>query len=246
MPEVDAWIWVLIVGIAVAVPVAAGVAVYRTAPDGRLRGAVAVGAALGAWLVAVLVLGGANVFRADADAQVPLIGAAVGVPVVAGILLARSQSVQRLAGSIPQTWLLSAQAPRVLGVVFLVLWSQGKLPGHFALGAGLGDIAVGVAGPLVAWVYSRRSTLSRKVALAYNMIGITDLVFAVGTGFLSAPSPLRLFLTEPSTQVMTVLPMVLVPAFLVPTFLFIHLVSIAKLTRQPAVGVAGSPKLQPS
>jgi hypothetical protein len=40
--------------------------------------------------------------------------------------------------------------PRVAGVAFLLYMALGHLPALFALPAGLGDIAAGIAAPLVA------------------------------------------------------------------------------------------------
>ena len=242
MPAVDGWIWVFIVGIAVGVPVAAGLAVYRTAPANRSRTTAGVAGILGGWLVVVLALAGAGAFRADAGTRFPLIGLGVGVPLALGLILTGSKRVRHLFDSIPQSWLLAAQAPRVLGVAFLVLMAEDKLPAHFALAVGLGDIFIGMAGPVVAYLYARRSPGSRGLAVAFNFAGLADLAMAVGTGFLSAPSPFRLFMTEPSTQLMTVLPMVLIPIFLVPTFALVHVVSLRKLAEERTAALTGSPR----
>lgn len=241
MARVDLWIWIFIVGLGAAFPLAAATAVYRTSGENRVRSAAVVGGAMAGWLLLVLALAAAGVFRAEEGATVPLIGAAVAVPITAGILLSRSRRVREAVASMPQSWLLAAQAPRVLGVTFLVLYAQGKLPGHFALGAGIGDIAVGVLAPVAAWYYARRSPGAKGVAVAFNLAGLTDLVVAIGTGFLSAPSALQMFVTEPSTELMTVLPMVVIPTFLLPTFLFVHLLSLGKLAAERGTGARTIP-----
>jgi hypothetical protein len=65
---------------------------------------------------------------------------ATRIPVISRIV-ADPGTPARLA--LPQTL-------RVVGVAFLVVLALGKLPAGFAIPAGLGDIAVGVAAPLVA------------------------------------------------------------------------------------------------
>lgn len=236
MGTVDLWIWILIGGMSAAVPLAAATAVYRTSGAKRVRTAAIVGGAFGGWLLLVAALGGAGILRVADGGALPLIAPAVAIPISAGILLSRSQRVVDAMTAIPQTWLLAAQAPRVLGVTFLVLYAQGKLPGHFALSAGIGDILVGLAALPVAWYFARRSPGASGVAVGFNLVGLADLVLAIGTGFLSAPGPVRLFVTDPSTELMTVLPMVLVPAFLVPSLVFVHVLSLRKLLSARTAG----------
>lgn len=233
MTGVDGWIWVSIVGLSFLVPFVAAAAAFRAAPSAGLRPArvaAAVGTALGIWWVVVLAAAAAELFRADARAMFPLIAAGVAIPVIAGLaILPRVSSFKKLAVSVPQPWLLAAQAPRILGATFLVLMAQDKLPAHFALTAGIGDLLIGLAAPVVAYWYASRRTGYRGLALAFNVVGLIDLVMAVVTGFLSAPSPLQVFTTAPSTELMTLLPMVLVPTFLVPTFLVVHSISLRGL-----------------
>ena len=64
-------------------------------------------------------------------------------------------------------------ALRVVGVLFVIVMAQGHLPAAFALPAGLGDIATGVAAPFVARRLARDA--DRTGALRFNMLGILDL-----------------------------------------------------------------------
>lgn len=236
MPSVDAWIWVEIIGISVLVVIGlatgAHVASGRSglSLESRVKPAAIVALVAGGWLAVWFTLATAQVFRADSESPIQAIAPGVGIPLVAGFLMLwRSSSFRKLLAAVPQPWLLAAQFPRVLGVTFLVLMAQGKLPEEFAIPAGWGDILIGVLGPVVAYVYATSRAGSRGLAFAFNIAGIADLVIAVGTGFLAAPSPFRLLLTTPSTELMTVLPTVLIPIFLVPTFLMLHVFSLHKL-----------------
>jgi hypothetical protein len=185
--------------------------------------------ALVVWLGVALALGAAHVFQARASG-IPWIGLGVGGPIVVGFLsFRRSPRIRRIVESIPQEWLLAVQAPRVVGATFLVLLAEHRLPGQFARPAGWGDVLIGISAPFVAYAFHTRRTWSRPLAVAFNVLGIADLVIAIGTGFLYSPSPLRLFFSVPSTALMTVLPLVLVPTFLVPLWILVHAASLRAL-----------------
>ncbi|HEX2259241.1 MAG TPA: hypothetical protein VHJ40_05795 [Actinomycetota bacterium] len=252
MPSVDVWIWVLLVGIVISMVMVVGTATYRAAssagwtPTARKRTVVAVVGTLAVWLAVGTILASAGVFRPNPDFALPAIGPAVAIPIIAGSLLVwRSASLRRLLEAVPQPWLLAAQAPRVLGAIFLVLLAQNKLPAHFAGPAGYGDVFIGLAAPLVAYIYAVKAPGSRGLATAFNVAGLGDLVMVLGTGLLSAPSPFRLFFSNPSIELMTVLPMALIPAFLVPIFVLLHVISLRKLmeerSRTGRVGLPLSP-----
>ncbi|MGI8449589.1 MAG: hypothetical protein ACR2MP_20905 [Streptosporangiaceae bacterium] len=69
---------------------------------------------------------------------------------------------------------------RVAGVAFLLTMALGHLPALFALPAGLGDIATGIAAPLVA--HRLAQDRGRRAALWLNAFGMTDLVVALTLG----------------------------------------------------------------
>ena len=108
------------------------------------------------------------------------------------------------------------------GFVFLVLYVYKILPGQMALPAGWGDIAIGATAPLVALKLADPN--HRKSFIFWQLLGITDLVTAVGNGVTAG------FLHPEgiSTSAMTVLPMSLIPTFAVPLFLILHFISIAQ------------------
>ena len=83
-------------------------------------------------------------------------------------------------------------APRVVGVAFLLYLALGRLPALFALPAGLGDIAAGIAAPLVALRLAQGT--GRRAALWFNAFGLTDLVTALALG---APHRIRVASRHP-------------------------------------------------
>src|SRR5213080_707718 len=95
------------------------------------------------------------------------------VPVVARALAAPGMA-SRLVG--PHSF-------RVAGVVFLFYLALGHLPALFALPAGLGDIATGIAAPLVALRLAQGT--GRRAALWFTAFGMTDLAVALTLGALT-------------------------------------------------------------
>ena len=125
-----------------------------TRRPGRRRAALLAGAAavvLGGWFTATAVIAGHGWYHTRLGHGVPWLPIAVAgffglllalrrIPVVA-----RALAAPGLASRLEYPHLF-----RVEGVVFLIMMVLGHLPALFALPAGLGDIAAGIAAPLVA------------------------------------------------------------------------------------------------
>jgi hypothetical protein len=244
MNELPGYVWATVwIGV-VGLPAVTLVAIGRGAGPAGVRtrtaaGALAVGGAVWAgWLAGVAVLGGAGVYRGDEDTPNPWIPITLGTAVAVLLLAARTPAARRmLADAGAPARLAVPQTFRVVGGVFLMVAALGELPAVFAVPAGIGDIAIGVAAPVVAWRLARGG--GRRGAVWFNVLGIVDLAVAVGIGFLAAPGPANLLSVTPSTEAVTMLPLVLVPATAVPLALALHLVSLARL-RRAAPGAHGA------
>lgn len=183
------------------------------------------------WYLLAILLGGLGLYHAVSD-RLPTIQYGILLPIlIGGVLLWRSTTVSRIVDALPQSWIVGVQFYRALGVMFLILHASGKLPGMFAWPAGIGDIVVGLLAPLVAWAYTRAPRQSAILVLAWNALGIADLIVAVTTGFLTAPSPWQLVSVQPTSELMSVLPLVVIPTFAVPLSILLHLASLIKLRR---------------
>ena len=140
------------------------------------------------WLALSIALAAIGVYHVDASA-IPTIQYAILLPILIGSLLIwRSATVARIVDAVPQEWLVGVQLYRALGVIFLILYATGKLPSFFAWPAGVGDIAIGLFAPFVGLAYARAPRDTAGLVRAWNVFGILDLVVAVTTGFLTAPS----------------------------------------------------------
>ena len=99
------------------------------------------------------------------------------------------------------------------------------MPGLFALPAGLGDVLVTGLAPVVAWAHARNPRSSTGLVAAWNILGITDFVVAIITGFATGPSPLQLAAFDNPNVLIAQFPLVLIPTFLVPLWTVLHIAS---------------------
>jgi hypothetical protein len=153
--------------------------------------------------------------------------------------------VSRIFAQPDALWRLTVpQVFRVEGVTFLVAMALGQLPAVFALPAGLGDIAIGVEAVFVA--RNLRGGVVGRSVVWFNILGLVDLVVALGVGFAAAPAAVRLLSVSPSTEAISLLPLALIPATLVPLAAALHLLSLRKLRvageRTPVATLVGSTK----
>ncbi|MGH3293070.1 MAG: hypothetical protein ACRDP7_14790, partial [Trebonia sp.] len=116
----------------------------------------------------------------------------------------------------------------VEGAAFLLTLALGHLPGLFALPAGLGDIAAGIAAPLVALRLAHGT--GRRAALWFNAFGMTDLVTALTLGTLTG---FQLVNVTPSGAAISELPLALIPTAAVPLLFALHVTSVSALVRAP-------------
>ena len=133
----------------------------------------------------------------------------------------------------------AVQLYRVIGGIFLILMAQGQLPAHFAEPAGWGDIAIGLAAPLVGLALARRVAGSRAIAAGWNLLGLLDLVVAVGmgTGYLAPLLVPHLGAQVPPAAAMGVFPLVVVPTFAVPMGIMLHVLGLIRLAEASRVAV---------
>ena len=180
------------------------------------------------WLAGVVVAHYAGLLRTPPGSPPIPIFIAVTFPIA--IFFAAYRAIPRFQAAVLGVdigLVTSFQAWRVAGFVFLPLLVFGHLPGLFAWPAGLGDVAVGLAAPLVAWRVVRDASFATTGAFAtFHWLGILDASVALGTFALA--SGLIPGLTNPTTVAMAEMPLSLIPGFLVPAFLILHAVALLK------------------
>jgi hypothetical protein len=212
---------------------------------GEAKIAIGSAAFLAAWAVVAAVLARGGFFQPPDLESPPPIGIALLLELIvlaAGLLA--SPSLRRLLTN--QRNLILLNLWRLVGVVFLFLMANQKMPALWALPAGIGDVIVGVAAP---WIARGVGTLQdRRRAILFNLFGMADLVVAVGLGVMTSPGPVQAFHTTPTSEFATQFPLASVPTFLVPLAFMLHVVSLWQLLGgtwgRPAAS-SGSPAMAP-
>jgi hypothetical protein len=169
---------------------------------------------------------------------VPMGLAAVLPVAIFALAYRRSVAVRRYILSLDLRLVVLAQTWRVGGIVFVILYAYGALPGVFALPAGWGDFAIGVTAPALVWVLLAGVAVPRTAFAAWNVLGIFDLVLAVSLGALASSTRFGILAGETTTQIMGEFPLSLIPTFLVPLWVILHLVALVQLRGTPVT--AGS------
>lgn len=187
-----------------------------------------VGIVLALWLTIVFVLGSRGAFvRPAATPPLPIF-VAVTLPIVIALAAYRSSSAFRhWVLNLDQQLAVGLQAWRFAGLGFVALTTYNVLPGVFAWPAGLGDIAIGATAPVLVLTIARNpQVVTSRLFVVWNLLGILDLVVAVGTGTLVAWFGIGA--DNGSIGPMAQLPLLLIPAFLVPNFVMLHIAMLAQ------------------
>lgn len=179
---------------------------------------------LGIWLAAAIAVSGLGVLY---DPPRPILPIIIWAPVVA--FLAAVAGFRRLRPwilSIDLRWPIAFHIVRVpIGISFLVMEAAGRLPPEFAIKAGIGDIAIGVAVVVAASCVPALSTIRIRVLLTWNILGLADILMV----FVLAQRIL-FFGDDPKALVeLTRFPTLVVPLFVVPMIIITHLVVFAHI-----------------
>jgi len=179
------------------------------------------------WLLLAVVGSLLGVF--DSTPRPPIfLGLAAVVPVALfGFGCLASARFRQFLLSLDLWTLTLVQTWRVGGVVFLLLYQQGLLPGVFALPAGWGDFVIGITAPIVAW--SWRPPYPHKTFVVWNALGLLDLVMAVTLGLLASATPVGVLAGEVTTRLMGQFPLSLIPTFFVPLLVICHLICLSRV-----------------
>jgi hypothetical protein len=240
IPDIPWYITTLVISGNIAI----ALGLWRIVAAANRQPAIRAGAGLflGGWLTAALLLAPRAESLLHQDRYyylTPLIPLFALVPTAILLLAVRFSSALRQAlARVSLPAIHGIQLYRVIGAVFVFLLGRGQLPAHFAVPAGWGDVVIGLAAPLVAFALARRVSGAPALALSWNVLGLLDLIVAVGmgTGFLAPYLAPELGARVPPAPAMGVFPLVLVPLFAVPISVLLHVLSLARLAagRRPA------------
>jgi hypothetical protein len=99
------------------------------------------------------------------------------------------------------------------------LWT-GILNSLFALVAGIGDLVIGVAAIPVAFAIVKRYQSTTRMAITWNILGMIDLVLAIGLGL------------GINIAAMSTFPWIIIPTIGVPSWLAIHGILLRRLFKE--------------
>jgi hypothetical protein len=178
------------------------------------------------WFVVVLMLGLNNFFVPPRGTPPLTLLIANTAPVILFFLsVFLFPSIRQLVLSVDLRFATAVQAWRLGGNTFLILYSFGYLPGYFAWPAGVGDLLIGATAPLILGRMIKPGFIYTRTFVAWNVLGILDLVVAVSMGALGS-----LLLGNPAgpfpPTILSQMPLVLIPTFFVPVFVILHLVAL--------------------
>ena len=137
--------------------------------------------------------------------------------VVAALAGTRSAPAREWVDSIPVRGLVGMHAARFVGIAFLVLGRRGELSPVFAWRAGWGDIVTAALAVVLVASGVPRSRLHRSFYLAWNTLGLLDLIVVVATAAWVAGRKL-----VPGMAPLLHLPLSLLPTFFVPILIASH------------------------
>ena len=218
-------IWILAMGGEVAIlPLVLWWARSRAQLNRGQMWALALG--MSTWFSLALLASTLDVFRPAPD-RIPVLGF-----VIFGLIAGGLFTLSRLGARVPTRALpslMAIQTLRATGFSFVMVYLNGQLPGAFALPAGIGDLLIGVTAPIAALAMARRWQGWRKLAIAWNVLGIADLALAVTMGVFTSPGPQQLIQSSVPGVALTQLPLSMIPTFGVPVAIMAHVLCIAAL-----------------
>jgi hypothetical protein len=179
---------------------------------GRLPGAVTY-VVLAIWFGGVTTAIVAGVFAGGGASRLAL-PASVAIPIaVVAIAYRASPRFRHYLLALDSRLVLTAQLWRVIGIAFLFALAFDQLPAGFAVPAGLGDIATGIAAFGVVLALGNGS-LTRRRLYAFTALGVGDFLVAFATGLSLEPPTLNAW------------PLAIFPTIMVPFFAVLHLVAV--------------------
>src|SRR5882724_12394492 len=186
------------------------------------------GLALAAWAITTGVLASSGSYQPPDTRSPPPVGIQLVIALaVMAACLWLSPTLRGLLRN--QKNLIRLNVWRLEGALFLALMFTGQVPALWAIPAGIGDVLIGTT---AFWVAARLdSPGGRRRAVIFNLLGLLDLVVAIGLGVTTNPGPAQLFHTTPSAELLTRFPLALVPGFLVPLAFMVHFVSLWQLRK---------------
>jgi hypothetical protein len=184
------------------------------------------------WVVYAGIIGSSGVVR-DTSQRVPGLFLLVGPMVLLTAFgTTRSHVAKELARAIPMTLLIGLQSFRLIVELFLhALWKAKLVPRMVTFEGANFDIFIGVSALALAALIARKK-ISRRLLLAWNILGLLLLLNVVVRGALTAPGPLQRLIDDYPNRALLQFPFTYIPGLMVPLALMLHVLALRALDRE--------------
>jgi hypothetical protein len=152
-------------------------------------------------------------------------------PVLAflAIGLRRSKVGGQLAVSLPLGLIFGLQTFRIgVELTLSSLHDAGLAPRLLTLAGGNVEILVALSAPLIAMI-ATRGLAGRRLALAWNVVGLLSLLNVAARAMLTAPGPLNPIHAELPNVAMGMFPFTFIPGFMAPLAMALHVLAFRAL-----------------
>jgi hypothetical protein len=184
-------------------------------------------AATGAWLAVACLVGASGRLQALRPPAPQLILVGLTIALLAAERL--WPMLRRFVQTVDLRALVLFHVTRFVGIHFLALHARGELPWAFAVPGGWGDIVVAATALLLVVVVQPDTARGRHAYLAWNVIGLVDILGVVLTAAGLA------FADPTSMRALLHLPLSLLLTFVVPIVVATHVWMLRRLAcRAPA------------
>lgn len=187
-----------------------------------------IAAATGIWLV-IAVIAGASGFLTSLAPPLPQL-ILLGLLLILIIAFRLSSRFREWSLSVDINVFILFNLVRFIGVYFLILYSEGRLPYDFAVPGGWGDIVIAALAVLLILFVPASGKTGRSLYFIWNILGLADILFVVATAG-------RLAMAEPESMgELLKLPLSLLPTFIVPIIIYIHIILFLRLYKSKKRG----------
>ena len=200
-------------------------------PSNLTRTVFAIGAA---WFLLVLVTAISGGFNYSAGERPLSILLAVTLPVIVFSTCYFSiPSFKEWVLAIDMRRLILLHSWRMIGMGFVFLYFQDRLPALFALPAGIGDAMAAIGAVFLGIaLYENKESVSKSRIWQWNAFGLIDFFLAVSLGVLTRTGEVLHTHGQVGSDLMGSFPTAIVPGFFVPMYIITHLIIFAQLRRR--------------
>ncbi len=203
-----------------------GAVLLRYLPIGRALIGIAV---IGVWLGYAGFMGYAGIVGDPARMPPGIFLLLTPIIAFVAIVLGRSPVGRYLAGSLPLGLIFALQSFRVgVELTLSSLHDSGLTTRLLTLAGGNVEILIGLSAPVIALI-ATRGAVGRRIALAWNVVGLLSLLNVASRAVLTAPGPLNLVHAELPNVAMGMFPFSYIPGFMAPLAMTLHVLAFRAL-----------------